>query len=166
VDRLWAPWRMPYIMSTVKQNDDGCVFCRMVAEREDERNLILWRGSLAFVVMNLFPYNTGHVMVVPLRHTGDFSSLTAPEHVELMKLVGRSRDVLENCMSPQGFNIGMNLGRASGAGIVDHLHYHVVPRWAGDANFMSTISDTKVMSESLPETWRRLKEGFDVLKDR
>jgi ATP adenylyltransferase len=164
VDRLWAPWRMPYIMSTVKPNDDGCVFCRMAAEREDERNLILWRGALAFVVMNLFPYNTGHVMVVPMRHTGDFASLTEQEHLELAKLVGYSRDVLASCMSPHGFNIGMNLGRASGAGIADHLHYHVVPRWAGDANFMSTISDTKVMSESLPETWRRLQEGFDALK--
>jgi ATP adenylyltransferase len=138
----------------------------MVAEREDERNLILYRGALAFVVMNLFPYNTGHLMVVPLRHTGDFASLTEHEHLEFMQLVAHSQAVLASCMSPHGFNIGMNLGRASGAGIVDHLHYHVVPRWAGDANFMSAISDTKVMSEGLPETWRRLKEGFDVLQNR
>ena len=166
MDRLWAPWRMPYIMSTVKQTDEECVFCRMVAEREDERNLILWRGALAFVVMNLFPYNTGHVMIVPVRHTGDFASLTGKEHLELMRLVGRSQDVLTHCMSPHGFNVGMNLGRPSGAGIVDHLHYHVVPRWTGDANFMSTVSNTKVMSEGLPETWRRLREGFDALQKR
>jgi ATP adenylyltransferase len=160
VDRLWAPWRMSYIMSTVSQNEDGCVFCKMLAEPDDERNLILWRGALAFVVMNLFPYNTGHIMVVPSRHTGDFSSLNHDEHLELMRLVSQAQDVLQDRMATHGFNIGMNLGRASGAGIVDHLHYHIVPRWTGDANFMSTVSETKVMSESLPDTWRRLKSGF------
>jgi ATP adenylyltransferase len=163
MDRLWAPWRMPYIMSTVKQTDDGCVFCRMLAEREDERNLILQRGTRAFVVMNLFPYNTGHLMVVPLRHTGDFGSLTPEEQLELMSLVAKGQAALERCFSPHGYNIGMNLGRASGAGIADHLHYHVVPRWSGDSNFMSVVADTKVISESLIDTYARLKAAFDAL---
>jgi ATP adenylyltransferase len=151
---------MPYIMSTVKQNDDGCVFCRMLSENEDGRHYILHRGKLAFVLMNLFPYNTGHLMVVPLRHTGDFASLTEAEHLELMALMARSQAALQTCLSPHGFNIGVNLGRASGAGIADHLHYHIVPRWSGDSNFMSVVADTKVISESLDDTYRRLKAAF------
>jgi ATP adenylyltransferase len=159
VDRLWAPWRMPYIMSTVKP-DEGCVFCTMLAQAEDERNLILHRGERAFVLLNLFPYNNGHLMVVPLRHTGDYNSLTADEHIELTALLARAQRALAATMSPHGFNIGMNLGRTSGAGIVDHLHYHIVPRWNGDNNFMSVVADTKVISESLADTYRRLKAVF------
>jgi ATP adenylyltransferase len=159
VDRLWAPWRMPYIMSTVQQND-GCVFCKMLGEAEDERNLILHRGHHAFVVMNLFPYNTGHLMVVPTRHTGDYASLSAEEHLELASLIAQSQAALSKTLSPHGFNIGMNLGRASGAGIVDHLHYHIVPRWSGDSNFMSVVADTKVISESLGDTYKRLNNFF------
>jgi len=161
VDRLWAPWRMEYILSTVKEPDeDGCVFCKLLSDGSDEQNLIVHHGRLAFVVLNKFPYNSGHLMVVPLRHTGDFASLTAEEHLELTELIGRAKDALTKAMHPHGFNIGMNLGRASGAGIVNHLHYHVVPRWSGDSNFMSTTADTKVMSESLPDTWKRLKKTF------
>ena len=161
MDRLWAPWRMEYILSTVKKPDAaGCVFCKMLAESSDEQNLILWRGQTAFVVMNKFPYNSGHLMVVPNRHTGEFASLTADEHLELAGLISRSKDALAKAVHPHGFNIGMNIGRASGAGIVDHLHYHIVPRWSGDSNFMSTTADTKVMSESLPDTWKRLKSAF------
>jgi ATP adenylyltransferase len=160
VDRLWAPWRMPYIMSTVKPNDDGCVFCSMLAQMEDERNLILHRGERAFVVLNLFPYNNGHLMVVPLRHTGDYASLSVEEHLELTALLSRAQAALATAMLPHGFNIGMNVGRTSGAGIVDHLHYHIVPRWNGDNNFMAVVADTKVISESLADTWRRLKAVF------
>lgn len=161
MDRLWAPWRMEYILSTVKEpNDTECVFCKLLADGSDERNLIVHRGQLAFVVMNKFPYNSGHVMIVPLRHVGDYGSLSAEEHLEMAELIRRSQDALTKAMHPHGFNIGMNLGRASGAGIVDHLHYHVVPRWSGDSNFMSTTADTKVMSESLPDTWTRLKQTF------
>lgn len=158
MDRLWAPWRMEYILSTVKEPDDAdCVFCKLFAESNDEQNLILYRGRLAFVVMNKFPYNSGHLMVVPVRHVGEFALLTADEHLELAALVTQAQNALAKAMRPHGFNIGMNLGRASGAGIVDHLHYHVVPRWSGDSNFMNTTADTKVMSESLPDTWKRLK---------
>jgi ATP adenylyltransferase len=160
LDRLWAPWRMAYIMSTVKETDEGCVFCKMLAEQDDETNLILHRGVHAFVVMNKYPYNAGHLMVVPYRHTGDFSALAAEEHLELTALIDRARLAMAECLHPHGYNIGMNLGRASGAGIADHLHYHVVPRWSGDSNFMSVVADTKVISESLPDTWRRLKTAL------
>ena len=166
MDRLWAPWRMAYIMSTVKDQDEGCVFCRMLAEDDDARNLILCRGAHAFVVMNLFPYNTGHLMVVPFRHIGEFSSLSPAEHLELVNLMSLSQDALRECLSPHGYNLGMNLGRVAGAGILDHLHYHVVPRWNGDGNFMSVVADTKVISESLHDTYRHLKTAFDTLAER
>lgn len=158
--RLWAPWRMTYIMSTVKQTDQPCVFCRILSEQDDDKNMILARGSHAFVVMNLFPYNTGHLMVVPYRHVGDYDQLLEAEHAELSALVGRSLSALQRAMSPHGFNVGMNLGQAAGAGIADHLHYHIVPRWSGDSNFMSVVADTKVMSESLTETFHRLKAAL------
>lgn len=160
MERLWAPWRLQYIQSTVKQpSDQSCVFCAMLAERDDEKNLIVYRGQRAFVVMNLFPYNNGHVMVVPLRHTGEFESLDSADHAELAELLTLTKRALTECYSPQGFNIGMNLGRAAGAGITDHLHYHILPRWNGDANFMSAVAETKVMSESLTEGWRRLRDA-------
>ena len=160
MDRLWAPWRMPYILSTVKEPDEGCVFCKMLAANDDEKNLIVHRGQLAFAVMNLYPYNSGHLMVVPYRHTGDYSALTGEEHLEMTHLMSRAQLALTKAMQPHGFNIGMNLGRASGAGIADHLHYHVVPRWSGDSNFMFTTADTKVMSENLPDTWKRIRDVF------
>ena len=160
MDRLWAPWRMEYILSTVKEPEDGCVFCKLLAENDDQRNLIIHRGRLAFIVMNLYPYNSGHLMVVPYRHTGDFASLNMEEHLELADLIRKAQFALTSALHPHGFNIGMNLGRASGAGIVDHLHYHVVPRWSGDSNFMSATAETKVMSESLPETWNRIRTAF------
>ncbi len=160
MERLWAPWRMPYIVSTVKLEESGCIFCGMLAEQEDEKNLILLRGGSSFVVMNLYPYNTGHLMVVPHRHTGEFSALTHAEHLELATQLDLCQRALKDCLSPHGFNLGMNLGRAAGAGIVDHLHYHIVPRWAGDANFMTSVSETKVMSESLTATFRRIKNSI------
>ncbi|MBI5058999.1 HIT domain-containing protein [candidate division KSB1 bacterium] len=164
MDRLWAPWRMEYILSTVKQPDASeCIFCRMIGERRDAENLILHRGQHALVVMNLFPYNSGHLMVVPLRHTAEFSSLGPAEHLELMELMTLGQRALGRVYGPHGYNIGMNIGRAAGAGIVDHLHYHIVPRWNGDTNFMSAVATTKVMSESLPETWQRLKSSLAEL---
>jgi ATP adenylyltransferase len=162
VDRLWAPWRMKYILSTTNPDmDEVCVFCKMLEESDDERNLILCRGNLAFVVMNLFPYNNGHLLIVPQRHTGDFASLSEAEHLELTHLLRISQQVITETMSPHGFNLGMNLGRVSGAGILDHLHYHVVPRWNGDCNFMPVVAETKVISEDLKEGWKRLRSGFD-----
>lgn len=165
MDRLWAPWRMSYILETVKQDKaEACVFCSMLVEPEDEKNLILLRAKHAFVVMNLFPYNSGHLMVIPIRHTGDFGSLSAEEHVEMGELLDVSRNALAECFTPHGYNIGMNIGRAAGAGILDHLHYHIVPRWNGDSNFMSAVGETKVLSESLPESYARLKKVVDRLR--
>lgn len=156
---------MTYIVSTLQQDpENGCVFCRMMEEDDDESNLVVYRGKLAFVVMNLYPYNSGHLLVVPKRHTGDFASLTAEEHHELCELLDTCQKALKLSSKPHGFNIGMNLGQASGAGITDHLHYHVVPRWAGDSNFMSVVGDTKVISEGLTEGWQRLRESFLQLR--
>jgi len=156
---------MSYILETVKQEQpEGCVFCHMVEESKDVDNLILIRRKHSFVVMNLFPYNSGHLMVIPKRHTGDFGSLSPDEHVEMGELIEISRKALAECFTPHGYNIGMNIGRAAGAGILDHLHYHVVPRWNGDSNFMSAVGETKVLSESLPESYARLKKTIDRLR--
>ncbi len=155
---------MSYILETVKQEQpEGCVFCQMVGDSEDPKNLILIRRKHTFVVMNLFPYNSGHLMVIPKRHTGDFGSLSPDEHVEIGALIEISRKALAECFTPHGYNIGMNIGRAAGAGILDHLHYHIVPRWNGDSNFMSAVGETKVLSESLPESYARLKKVIDRL---
>lgn len=165
MDRLWAPWRMSYILETVKQEQpSGCIFCNMLNDTDDVRNLLLVRAEHCFVVMNLFPYNSGHLMVIPLRHTADFASITAAEHTEMGAMIELSRKALAECFTPHGYNIGMNIGRAAGAGILDHLHYHVVPRWNGDSNFMSAVGETKVLSESLPESYGRLKQVMDRLR--
>jgi ATP adenylyltransferase len=153
---------MEYIKTTVKQNDDdGCVFCRMLEQRQDEEHLILHRFERVFLVMNLYPYTSGHLMVVPTRHTADYSSLSLEEHQDFGRTMALAQCILDECFSPHGFNIGMNLGRSAGAGILDHLHYHVVPRWSGDANFMTSVGETRVMSEALPDSWRRLKAALD-----
>ncbi|MCC6477018.1 HIT domain-containing protein [bacterium] len=165
MERLWAPWRMTYILETVKEDkQDGCVFCKMLEAKDDAKNLILFRGEKVFLVMNLFPYNTGHLMAIPYRHTGDFGSLSTEEHAELGQTVNLAKDALSECLAPHGFNIGMNIGRAAGAGILDHLHYHIVPRWSGDSNFMSAVAETKILSEALPDTYARLRRAIETLR--
>jgi ribonuclease HIII len=154
--RLWAPWRAEYILS---EKSESCIFCNL-EEDKDRETLVLHRESGAFVIMNKFPYNNGHLMVVPCRHVGDIGELTQEESLSLWELVQRSVRVLEMKMKPQGFNVGMNLGRIAGAGVEGHLHIHVVPRWSGDVNFMPAISDTKVISQSLEEAYDLLKQGF------
>ena len=162
MERLWAPWRMEYIRSTVKEPaDTGCVFCAMLNEQDDVKNLILHRFPRCFLVLNLYPYTNGHLMVVPLRHTAEFASITPEEHTEMGDVLALAQKVIAECFTPHGFNIGMNLGRSAGAGVVGHLHYHIVPRWSGDSNFMSTVGHTRVMSESLPESYARLKIAID-----
>jgi len=156
---------MSYILETVKQDQpEGCVFCQMLSESEDKKNLILHRAEHCFIVMNLYPYNSGHLMIIPQRHTGEFGSLSADEHAEMGEQLEMSRLALAECFTPHGFNIGMNIGRAAGAGILDHLHYHIVPRWNGDSNFMSAVGETKVLSESLSESFARLKKSMDRLR--
>ncbi|MCS7117740.1 MAG: HIT domain-containing protein [Thaumarchaeota archaeon] len=157
MERLWAPWRMGYIERAVKSGaKEGCVFCEKFNESDDRRNLILIRGRRAFVVLNAFPYNTGHLMVATVRHTGDITRLRDDELTEMMELTRLSVGLLNRAYRPSGFNVGMNLGKAAGAGIEDHIHMHVVPRWVGDTNFMPVIGETKILPELLNGTYERL----------
>ena len=155
--QLWAPWRLEYIQGADEQ--EGCVFCREL-EQADEEGLIVRRGESAFVLLNKFPYSAGHLMVAPVRHEGEFGALSADEAVEIHRLASAALGALAESMHPQGFNLGWNLGRLAGAGVVDHLHLHVVPRWAGDTNFMPVLADAKVMPESLEDTRRKLVEAW------
>lgn len=157
MDILWAPWRIDYILG---EKEDGCVFCNKQAGEDDKKNLILFRGKFCFVIMNYYPYNNGHVMVVPKRHIAELQLLSEQEHNEMMQLMSKSIEILKDKMLPHGFNIGMNLGAIAGAGVKDHLHFHIVPRWSGDMNFMPVTGHTKVISEALEVTWEKLKPGF------
>jgi ATP adenylyltransferase len=157
MERLWAPWRMAYVEVAKPQ---GCIFCEKPREERDDENLILQRGKTAFVIMNAFPYNNGHLMVAPYRHTAELESLSAEERDELMALAQESLGLLRAAFGPDGFNLGMNLGRIAGAGIADHLHLHVVPRWNGDTNFMPVVADTKVLPDSLQNSYRKLREAL------
>lgn len=159
MDYMWAPWRMEYILSPKPQ---GCIFCDKPKQDQDRENLIVHRGEFCFVIMNYYPYNNGHLMVVPYRHISTLETLQKSEHVEMMSLLTRCTRVLSKTMTPDGFNIGMNLGRVAGAGIDDHLHFHIVPRWNGDTNFMPVLGHTKVLVEALYETWETLHAQFST----
>ncbi len=155
--QLWAPWRLEYI----KQADEqaGCVFCDAAAG-DDEERLVVQRGELAFVLLNKFPYSSGHLMVAPYRHVGELAGLTDEEALEVHRLAVQGVAALGQVYGPEGHNLGWNLGRVAGAGVVDHIHLHVVPRWAGDTNFMPVLADVKVLPEHLLETRRRLVEAW------
>ncbi len=157
MNRLWAPWRMPYIMG---EKGMGCILCQKPKERKDKANLILYRGKEAFVMMNLYPYNNGHLMVCPYQHARSLEELEEPTLQYLMLLLKKSVVVLRESSKPDGINVGLNLGKAAGAGIDDHLHFHLVPRWGGDTNFMTVVSESRVVPESLAATYRRLKPYF------
>jgi ATP adenylyltransferase len=156
MEQLWAPWRMQYI----KRADEfeGCIFCAFPAEENDEERLILLRGERAFLILNAFPYSNGHLMITPFRHTADLNDLDAAELLEMMTLTRRAVNLLKAAFNPEGFNIGVNMGRVAGAGIADHVHIHVVPRWSGDTNFMPVLGDVRVIPESLNAVYRRLRE--------
>jgi ATP adenylyltransferase len=155
--QLWAPWRLEYIASADEQ--DGCLFCTAPGGR-DEDTLVVHRGTSAFVLLNKYPYASGHVMVAPYRHVGDFAELEDEEALEIHRLAGQAMGALAETFRPQGYNAGWNLGRIAGAGIVDHVHQHVVPRWAGDTNFMPVLADVKVLPEHLLETRLKLAEAW------
>lgn len=157
MDRLWTPWRMDYIKGLPREN--GCIFCELPTAdvSQDAENLILARGVTAFVLVNKFPYNSGHLMVAAYRHCARYDELTAEEHAEIAELVSRSMRALEETYHPQGYNIGVNQGSAAGAGIAQHLHMHIVPRWGGDTNYMTTVGDTKVLPETLEQTYAKLR---------
>ncbi len=150
---LWAPWRMAYIGGT---RSEACLFCEKAGESADRKNLILYRGPLTYVIMNLYPYANGHLMIVPYRHCADLGQLTPEESLEIMQSAQRCTQVLQDAFRAEGFNVGFNLGKVAGAGIAEHVHLHVVPRWMGDTNFMPVLADTKVMPEYL-------EVGYDAL---
>ena len=163
IETLWAPWRMEYILGFKGNKKHPCIFCERYPQKHDKKNLILYRAELSFVIMNRFPYNSGHLMIVPYKHSGNLQHLTEEENIELMEVIQLSQRVLTEVMSPQGFNIGMNLGKVGGAGVEDHLHWHMVPRWNGDTNYMPIIGETKVISEALDKTYDKLKVIFSEL---
>jgi ATP adenylyltransferase len=165
MDRLWAPWRMKYIRESLDReepdkSEKACIFCTKPAESRDRENLILYRGVHAFVMLNAFPYNNGHLLVIPYRHTSSMDDIDAGASAELWLLLAKSRSALSKAFNPDGFNVGINLGRAAGAGIDTHLHVHIVPRWSGDSNFMPVIGETKVISQSLEDAYDALKGLF------
>jgi ATP adenylyltransferase len=157
VERLWAPWRMEYIGQAREGEEQGCIFCDLPAKGDDEAVYILTRTERSFAILNTYPYNSGHLMIAPFRHVGELEGLEEEELLDLQKLLQRSVRALKEAMQPEGFNIGMNLGQVAGAGIPDHFHWHVVPRWSGDTNFMPVVAETKVLPEELARTWSTVR---------
>jgi ATP adenylyltransferase len=155
--QLWAPWRIDYILS---KKGPECIFCDLPKENNDRENLILYRGKKNFIIMNRYPYNNGHIMVVPYIHRSSLEGGNAETLSEMMDLTRISTDVLKGLMSPEGFNVGINIGSAAGAGIEEHLHMHVVPRWVGDSSFMAVLDEVRVVPEHLIETYDKLKAAF------
>ena len=156
MDQIWAPWRMPYIRAE-KPTGDVCFLCAKAKETRDAENLILLRGKTAFVILNAFPYSPGHLLVAPYRHSGEMDDLSEQEMLEMFELTRRCRRLLDKTLRAEGFNIGLNLGKIAGAGLPDHLHIHIVPRWTGDTNFMPILADTRVMPEAMKEVYQKLK---------
>ena len=156
-ERLWAPWRLEYIKGA---KTDECIFCTKPALGDDDEALIPVRGERCFVILNAYPYASGHVMVAPYEHTGDLRGLQPDVSAELMALTQRSLTAIERVYGPEGFNLGMNLGEVAGAGFAGHVHMHVVPRWKGDTNFMPVVGDTRVLPEALPDSWGKLRDAF------
>jgi len=158
MERLYAPWRMAYIDQPhqTPRSESGCVFCDKLADNHDEANLLVYRGVTAFVILNLFPYNNGHLMIVPNLHTASLSDLDDTASLELLTLTKRAQAALTAALHAEGYNLGMNMGTVSGAGIADHLHLHIVPRWNGDTNFMPVLADVKVMPDSLENSYRKI----------
>jgi ATP adenylyltransferase len=159
--QLFAPWRMEYIGG---EPEPGCLFCRVreAGPEHDAENLVVWRGPEALVMLNRFPYNSGHVLVAPRAHVGDLTDLGDPESLALIQALRRALGVLREVMSPEGFNVGANLGRVAGAGIPDHVHLHAVPRWDGDTNFLPVLGEVKVINEHLQRTWEKVAAAFSA----
>ena len=161
MENLWAPWRIDYILA---KKPLECIFCNMPKENRDEENLILFRGNNHFIIMNAFPYNNGHIMIVPYRHTSSLEGWSSEEQQEMMELADLAISLLKKTIRPDGFNLGINMGQVAGAGIVDHVHLHIVPRWNGDTNFMPVLADTRVISEYLKATYRKLVKILDEMR--
>ncbi len=159
---VWSPWRMTYIQNN--NRDETCVFCREAVKEDCPENLIVTRGQRAFVIINRYPYTSGHLMIVPFSHQPSLELLDAETRAEMMELASRAIQVLQAEYHPQGFNLGSNIGAVAGAGIAEHVHLHVVPRWGGDTNFMSTLAETRVLPETLEDTYRRVKDRWETLE--
>lgn len=155
MDKMWAPWRKEYI---VNKKAKGCIFCSKPKSQKDKKNFIIERTKFSFSMLNIFPYNNGHIMAAPLKHKKDLRDLSDKETLDLLSLVKNTCTMLDKVLQPKGFNIGINTGKISGAGFSEHLHIHIVPRWEGDTNFMPVIFDTKVISESLSSLYQRIKD--------
>ncbi|OGX25913.1 MAG: HIT family hydrolase [Omnitrophica WOR_2 bacterium RIFCSPHIGHO2_02_FULL_48_11] len=155
MDKLWAPWRQTYVTQLIGKTKK-CVFCRIIKERKDKKNFIFMRTKYSFAVLNIYPYNNGHVLVMPFRHVDDLDKLQEKELVDLMNLMTACKKLLQKVLGPKGYNIGINLGRVAGAGFPGHVHIHIVPRWPGDVNFMPVTADIKVISQSLRTLYERL----------
>lgn len=160
MDYVWTPWRYRYIAEA--RNPVGCIFCNMPAANRDEETFIVFRGVKNFIILNRYPYTSGHVMVVPYAHTADFGALDTDTTAEMMFLTQRAQAALDETYHPDGFNLGMNLGRAAGAGIADHLHLHLLPRWTGDTNFMTTVGETRLEPEDLSTTYTKLRKALTL----
>lgn len=159
-DFLYAPWRMDYISNTTSEPVLGCIFCEKPSETFDSQNLILYRGQMCFVILNAFPYNSGHLMIIPYQHTANLAELPPETCMEMIQLARFAMAALQQVMHPEGYNLGMNLGHIAGAGIAEHLHLHIVPRWAGDVNFMTVIGNTRVVPEALEQTWKKMRDAL------
>lgn len=157
-DTLWAPWRIKYVKSALK-NKNKCIFCEALKTKNSDNDYVIFRTKHSFAILNIFPYNNGHVMVAPIRHAKDLSYLKEAQILDLMRAIGKIRALLDKTLKPHGYNIGMNISRSAGAGIPGHLHVHVVPRWVGDTNFMPITAGTRVISQSLQELYKQLKNA-------
>ncbi|MDE3057134.1 MAG: HIT domain-containing protein [Bacteroidota bacterium] len=163
MERLYSPWRSHYIASFSKKNshkNDACVFCDAVEDHRDAHHLLVTRSTHCFVMMNLYPYNSGHLLVIPYRHLAEFGDLSSKEHADIMKTISGMISLLKKTIEPHGFNIGANVGRVAGAGIDRHIHFHIVPRWSGDTNFMPVLADVKLVSEEMSSLFRKLKKNL------
>jgi ATP adenylyltransferase len=159
-ERIWAPWRLPYVKGAAKDSEQECIFCTKPAADDDEANLIVHRGERSFVLLNLYPYTNGHLMIAPFEHLASLPELDGGTLTEMMALTQRAMRVLENAFAPHGYNVGFNQGRVAGAGLEHHIHMHVVPRWGGDTNFMPVLADTRVMPQTLEQSYEVLRDGF------
>lgn len=156
MEKLWAPWRVKYITKVIKGKGGGCVFCHILNEKKDKMNFIIARTEHSYSVLNIYPYNNGHVLIIPNRHVNDISKLKREERDDLMDLFESTKSLLDDVMGPEGYNVGINLGKAAGAGFPTHVHIHLVPRWTGDVNFMPVTGHTKVISQSLRSLHEKL----------
>lgn len=163
MDRLWTPWRMDYLRGTHQKKKKGCVFCGIKEAKLSPKNLVLAKGRHTYVVLNRYPYSTGHLMIIPYRHTALFEELPAEAYQEIVWFLGKSISILQTCLKAQGFNCGLNIGKIAGGGIPDHMHWHVVPRWAGDINFLMVLAETRAMPQLLGKTYATLAKHFKKL---